>query len=159
MHIHPLERYWLIAIAIAIGAFVAAILASVFVFGVRLPGPAGRIDPKELAPKKIDNTEFAEPGLRHMGGNQYTAHILAQTWFFKPKEIRVPVGSEVTFIVTSKDVTHGFIIQEHDINMMLVPGQISRAKATFNRPGEYLIICHEYCGSGHQTMSGMVIVE
>lgn len=159
MHIDPFERYWFIAISVTVGAFTAALIASVFIFGVRLPGPSGTIDPEILSPKTVDQTEFAEPGVRHMGRNQYTAHFLAQTWFFTPKEIRVPQGADVTFVVTSKDVIHGFIIQEHNINMMLIPGQISRASATFDRPGEYLIICHEYCGSGHHTMYATVIVE
>lgn len=159
MHIDPLERYWLLAISVVVGAFTAALLASVFIFGVRLPGPSGRIDPQELSPKTIGQTEFAEPGLRHMGRNQYTAHFLAQTWFFTPKEIRIPVGADVTFVVTSKDVIHGFIIQEHNVNMMIIPGQISRTSAKFEHPGEYLIICHEYCGSGHQTMFAKIIVE
>jgi cytochrome c oxidase subunit 2 len=30
---------------------------------------------------------------------------------------------------------------------------------TFDKPGEYLFICHEYCGLAHQTMAGKVIVE
>lgn len=158
MHIDQLERHWLIAVFAVIGAFTAALLASVFIFGVRLPSPTERIDPRDLGPKTIDQTEFAEPGLRHMGDNDYTAHFLAQTWFFKPKEICVPVGSNVTFIVTSKDVTHGFIIEGHNINLMLIPGQVSRAQAPFNRVGTFRIICHEYCGSGHHTMIAKVIV-
>lgn len=159
MHIDPLERSWLIAIAATVGAFTAAVLASVFIFGVRLPGPYAKIDPVELQ-KNPDQTEFAKEnlGVRHMGTNQYTAHILAQTWFFNPREICVPKGAEVTFYVTSKDVTHGFIIQEHDINLMLIPGEISRQTARFERTGEYHMICHEYCGSGHHTMSGTIIV-
>lgn len=159
MHVDKLERYWLMTVFAVIGAFVAALLAGVFIFGVRLPSPVARIDPQMLGPKQIDNTEFAEPGVRHMGGNQYTAHVLAQTWFFTPKELRVPAGSEVTFVVTSKDVVHGFIIESHNINLMLVPGQVARATAKFNRPGTYRIICHEYCGSGHHTMIGKIIVE
>jgi cytochrome c oxidase subunit 2 len=159
MHLHRLERYWIIAIAFVIGAFLAALIASVFVFGVRLPSPVGEIDPESLGPKRVQETQFAEPGVRHMGGNQYTAHVLAQTWYFEPKELHVPVGAEVTFFVTSRDVTHGFIIEEHNINLMLIPGEISSAKTTFDRPGTYRIICHEYCGSGHHTMIGEIIVE
>jgi cytochrome c oxidase subunit 2 len=45
------------------------------------------------------------------------------------------------------------------VNMMVVPGQISKLTVRFDRPGEYLIVCHEYCGSGHHVMSGKVIVR
>jgi cytochrome c oxidase subunit 2 len=154
MHIDELERYWLISVSVVLGAFTAALLASVFVFGVELPSPVGRIDPTT-----IGEGEFAEPGLRHMGGNQYTAHIIAQMWIYNPNEIRVPVGSEVTFIMTSKDITHGIIIEEHDVNLMLLPGQVTRTTATFERPGTFEMVCHEYCGPGHHSMIGQVIVE
>jgi cytochrome c oxidase subunit 2 len=154
MHIDQLERYWLIAVASVLGAFTAALFASVFVFGVTLPSPVGRIDPTT-----VDEGQFSEPGLRHMGGNQYTAHITAEMWRFAPPEIRVPVGAEVTFVMTSKDITHGIIIEEHDVNLMLLPGQIARATTTFNRPGTYRYICHEYCGPGHQNMLGQIVVE
>jgi cytochrome c oxidase subunit 2 len=154
MHIDQFERYWLIAVGAVLGAFTAALLVSVFVFGVTLPSPVGRIDPTT-----IDQSEFAEPGLRHMGGNQYTAHVIAQMWMFVPRELTVPQGAEVTFIMTSRDITHGILIEEHDVNLMLLPGQVARATTTFDRPGTYQMICHEYCGPGHHNMIGTIIVE
>ena len=45
------------------------------------------------------------------------------------------------------------------VNMMLIPGQITRNRYRFERPGEYTIICHEYCGVGHHTMYGKVVVK
>jgi cytochrome c oxidase subunit 2 len=42
---------------------------------------------------------------------------------------------------------------------MIVPGQITKVTATFRKPGEYLIVCHEFCGGGHQAMFGKVIVK
>jgi cytochrome c oxidase subunit II len=71
----------------------------------------------------------------------------------------VPAGSTVTFIATSRDVVHGLMIHKADVNVMLLPGQIARATARFTRPGEYPFVCHEYCGVGHHTMWGKVIVE
>jgi cytochrome c oxidase subunit 2 len=32
-------------------------------------------------------------------------------------------------------------------------------RARFDAPGEYVIICHEYCGVAHHTMAARVIVE
>jgi len=158
---HTLERYWLMAVFGMLGAFGAALLASVFIFGISLPSPVGRVDPRQL-----DQTEFASPGVRNMGDNRYTAHIVAEMWRFnigqglgQPAEIRIPRGAEVTFFVTSKDVTHGFQIEQHDVNLMLLPGQIAQATARFNRTGTFHIICHEYCGPGHQTMYATIVVE
>ena len=85
--------------------------------------------------------------------------MVAQTWAFNPPEIRVPVGAVVDFIATTVDVIHGFEVEGTRLNMMLIPGQISRNSYRFTEPGQHLLICHEYCGLGHQTMSGKVIVE
>jgi len=42
---------------------------------------------------------------------------------------------------------------------MLVPGYVSQFTTVFKQPGEYLIVCHEYCGLGHHLMAGKLIVE
>jgi cytochrome c oxidase subunit 2 len=36
---------------------------------------------------------------------------------------------------------------------------VSRYSYRFKKPGEHLLICHEYCGLGHHAMYGRVIVE
>ena len=161
MYIDRLERYWILAVAGMLGAFVAALLASVFIFGVTLPSPVGRVDPT-----KLEQTEFATTGLRSMGDNRYTMHVVAHMWAFdvgqetgKPAEVRIPKVAQVTFDVTSKAVTHGFCIEDHTINMMLLPVQIARETVPFDRPGTYRIVCHEYCGPGHQNMVATIVVE
>jgi len=164
MHIDRLERYWLTAVAAMLGAFVAALVASVTVFGIRLPSPVDRIDPRQL-----DQTEFAEPGVRAVGGNRYEVHIVAQMWAYNagaearpagpPPVIRVPRGSQVTFYVTSKDIIHGFYVEQHSVNLEVIPGQVVRASTVFNRPGTFKIICNQYCGAGHQMMYGEIVVE
>jgi cytochrome c oxidase subunit 2 len=78
---------------------------------------------------------------------------------FTPNEIRVPAGARVTFLATSRDVIHGFSLHDANVNLMLLPGRVARAEAQFDRPGEHLFICHEYCGIAHHTMFGKVIVE
>jgi cytochrome c oxidase subunit 2 len=164
IHIDRLERYWLIAVGIVFGGFAAALLASVFVFGVRLPSPVGRIDPA-----KIDQTEFATPGLTEEFDGTYTLRIVAKMWSFDlgkdiTKEgsipvIAIPVGSNVTIKATSKDITHGLYLEQHSINVMMLPGQISQVEVKFDRPGKYHIICHEYCGPGHQGMIAAILVQ
>jgi cytochrome c oxidase subunit 2 len=69
------------------------------------------------------------------------------------------VGSTVTFFLTSKDVQHGFHLWDTNLNVMVLPGQVSKVTVTFDEPGEYTYVCNEYCGVGHHTMEGMVVVE
>ena len=85
--------------------------------------------------------------------------MLAQTWSFTPQQIEVPRGSTVNFQVTSVDVIHGFVIQDTDANLMLIPGQVASTSVTFGTPGTYLLMCHEYCGVGHQAMYARIIIQ
>jgi cytochrome c oxidase subunit II len=44
-------------------------------------------------------------------------------------------------------------------NSMIVPGYISQFTTTFATAGDYLLICHEFCGTGHHAMHGRIIVD
>lgn len=149
------EIAWILpSVAIPI-SFLVAIVLTAFAVGITVPGIGGRIDPK-----LIDTTApFNQPGVRELAPGRYEVVMIASTFVFTPKDIEVPAGSKVTFIVTSRDVIHGFKIENSPVNVMVVPGQISRMTATFNNPGEYLFVCHEYCGGGHHVMAGKLIVK
>ena len=71
----------------------------------------------------------------------------------------MPAGVPVTFRITSPDVLHGFQIVGTNVNLTVAPGYVSEATTTFETPGEYLVVCNEYCGLGHHLMQGKVIVE
>lgn len=154
MHVHEYEKTWIMMFVVGLGAFLAALVAGAIIFGVRVPSAAGFINPNQL-----QDTEFANPGLRDMGNNEYTLTLLARMWSYQPAEVRVPVGAKLTIRATSADITHGFIIEKHNVNFELIPGHIAAATVTFNEPGTYHYMCHEYCGRGHQLMHGQIIVE
>jgi cytochrome c oxidase subunit 2 len=75
-----------------------------------------------------------------------------------PSEIRVAGRRDRDVYVTSVDVQHGFKIQDTNINMMILPGQVSKLTHTFDTAGEFPYACTEYCGVGHQNMFGKIIV-
>ena len=149
------ELAWILpSVAIPVGMLVALVVSS-FGAGIHLPGNAGQVDPT-----KVEQTApFDRPGLVELGSGRYEVRLVAQVWSFAPAEVRVPVGSTVTFVGTSRDVVHGLLIHGVNVNVMLLPGQIARATARFERPGEYPFVCHEYCGIAHHIMGGKVIVE
>jgi cytochrome c oxidase subunit 2 len=155
LHIDPIERTWIIISITILIIFALAVTIAGFAMGIQLPAPVARVDPNTVATEG----EFANPGLRELAPGKYEAYILAQTWQFIPKEIRVPVGSEITFYVTSKDVQHGFKLQGTNVNMQIVPGQVSSLTVTMDTPGTFNYICTEYCGSAHAIMYGRLIVE
>jgi cytochrome c oxidase subunit 2 len=149
------ELAWILpSFAIPVG-MLAALAVTAFGAGINLVGDQGRVDPVKIAEHPL----FKEPGVVQIAPGQYEVRMTAQIWVFVPNEIRVPAGSTVHFWATSKDVVHGLLVPRHNINVMVLPGQISHAQARFDTPGEYPIICHEYCGIAHHTMAGRIIVE
>ncbi|MBK6991380.1 MAG: cytochrome c oxidase subunit II [Chitinophagaceae bacterium] len=102
---------------------------------------------------------YTEPKINKIDEKTYEVFSVASMWQFQPSEIYIPVGSEVDFYLTSKDVVHGFNISDKNINMMAVFGAINKTTVTFDKPGVYDIVCHEYCGVGHQNMRAQVIVN
>ncbi|RUM27815.1 MAG: cytochrome C oxidase subunit II [Aquifex sp.] len=115
-------------------------------------------------PTCVTNVEpFQEGKLIKHGDKRYELHILARMWYFDlnkgATEIKIPAGSVVDIFVTSKDVVHGVHIQGTDFNVMAIPGTVGYLRVKFDHPGVYHIVCHEFCGVGHQAMQGKIIVE
>jgi cytochrome c oxidase subunit 2 len=153
--IYLYELAWILpSIAIPVG-MLAALTVTAFGAGIHLPSVAGRVDPTTLS----TTAPFDKPGVTQVGPNQYIVYLTGQIWTFTPNEIRVPVGSTVTFMATSRDVVHGLMVHGANVNTMLLPGQIALVSTHFDRPGTYPMVCHEYCGIAHHTMWGNVIVE
>lgn len=159
MHIERTEKIFIIGSIVLIVIFAIAIAASSVAYGIQVPSSFEQVDPVTVATPPSPWGAPVEERVRELAPGKYEAYILAQTWVFQPNEVRVPAGSEITFYITSKDVQHGFHLEGTNINMMILPGQVSTLKSTFDQPGEYYFICHEYCGVGHQTMYGRLIVE
>lgn len=155
MRIEAYERLFMVLAIIVLLLGLVGIGIGALVAGVHVPAPAGRVDPRTLS----TTPPFDQPGLRQLGGNQFEAVIVARAWQFQPNEIEVPVGSSVTFTLASPDVIHGFVLAGTNANVMVIPGQIAQVTAKFEKPGEYVWVCHEYCGFGHHQMFGKVVVR
>ena len=154
MHIDPYERNWIRISIILLIVFAAAVTIAGFALGFQVPSPEERVDPNNLTGPWLD------PGLRELSPGVYEAYIIGNStsWQFEPRNIEVPVGSTITFYVTSTDIQHGFKLQDTNINMQIVPGEVSKLSYTFEAVGEYPYICTEYCGLGHASMFGTLTV-
>ncbi len=155
MHVHPYERLWIRISIVLLAVFGLAIAFSSLTLGIEIPGVERRAAPTGLP---ADAT-YHEGWVRELGPGRYEVNLVARMWGFDPAEIRLPKGSTVTFYVHSNDVIHGMKIRNTTVSMMVIPGQTGRATYTFDEPGEYLMVCHEYCGVAHHVMSGKVIIE
>lgn len=162
MHVHRFERLWFGASLVLIVAFLGTI-----VYGAVGPGVAmvddsgGTVEPSVIADGDYEAADnFREPGV-YDTEEGVDVYVVARQYLFQPgttEPIRVPVGEPVTFHVTSSDVVHGFNLAGTNVNSMVIPGQIAEFSVTFDETAEYGLLCHEYCGSGHHTMAGKVVV-
>jgi cytochrome c oxidase subunit 2 len=156
MHMHKFEKIWLIFGITALIVFLSTIGVSAFYLGNKPPSCTTTVNPA-----KVDQTKpFDKPGLHKVEGKDwdYELVFVASTFFYNPGTVKVPLGAKVKVIATTKDVVHGFEVAGTNINMMLEPGYVSEYTTTFDKAGEYLIVCNEYCGAGHHLMSSKIEV-
>ena len=131
-------------------------IIAIFIFSILYAKDKYKSDLPECIPY---DKAYENPKINKIDDSTYQVFAVAQMWMFQPSEIYIPVGSEVDFFVTSKDVIHGFNIAEKNVNMMAIYGNINKTTVKFEKPGIYKITCHEYCGAGHQNMQAEVIVN
>ena len=114
--------------------------------GISVPGCVTNVKP------------FASGELIQVAPGRYEAHVVSKMWSFKPSPVKVPKGSVVDFYLTSTDIVHGFYIDGTDVNLTAIPNAVTYAQARFDKPGKYQVLCHEFCGSGHHDMFGIIEV-
>ncbi|XID95672.1 cytochrome c oxidase subunit II [Paenibacillaceae bacterium WGS1546] len=156
MHMHRLEKIWL-SFGVAMLAVFLLVLG-VMTFGRGIAPPNEHVH--RIDPAKVDETPpFDKPQLTKIGENTYKAVMVAYAFGYDPEPMEVPAGSTVHFEITSSDVVHGFQIPGTNVNVMVTPGEVSHVSHTFDQPGEYLILCNEYCGIAHEMMKTTLVVK
>lgn len=150
IHIDQLERKWITISLLVIGLFVGIIVIDAFFHGVNPPGKVETIDSASLHLNK----EFAEDnlGVQVDDKGTITIRMVAGRYSFFPKHIEVPAETPLTFRWVSMDVLHGVHIPMTNMSTMIVPGYVAEITTTFPKPGEYPVLCNEYCGLGHNHM-------
>ena len=155
MHVHKFEKVWLIFGGAMLVVLLATITTAAIVDGFVPPSHVQTIDPTKVS----FTPPFDHPGLHKIAKGVYEAYYVAHIFAFEPASITIPIGSKVTFFVTSTDVEHGFYVPLTGINTMVTPGWVSEVAHTFKTRGTYLVACHEYCGAGHQYMAASINVR
>ena len=163
MNIHTYEKLWLGAALVLITVFIATVTYGSVGLGIAMVDDSQEtVDPEALG----DHPDFGDPGVEQVGEDEYEVHVVAEAFLFNPGSdqfgldpIEVPEGSEVTFYVTSRDVIHSFSLAGTNVNTMVIPGEVAEMTVEFEEPGEYGILCNEYCGEAHHEMEGTMIVH
>lgn len=77
----------------------------------------------------------------------------------EPNVIRVKQGENVVLDVSSKDVEHGFEVEDLGINEPIQPGKPAQISLDTSKKGEFLVDCSILCGPGHDDMTAKIVVE
>ena len=86
------------------------------------------------------------------------AYLIARMWSWQPV-LELEKGQTYRLHLSSLDLQHGFSLYPMNINYMVIPGQDYVITVTPTTSGEFSIVCNEYCGLGHHTMLGKLIVK
>jgi cytochrome c oxidase subunit 2 len=106
-----------------------------------------------LAPMAVSAQKEPGPDVR-------VFEVTARKFDFEPSRIEVDEGERVRLIVRSADGVHGVAIRKFRVNK-LVPrgGEPVTIEFVASAAGAYPILCSEFCGDGHEDMTGTLVVR
>ncbi len=82
---------------------------------------------------------------------------------FVPEQFEVHTGDHVTLHLTNvetvRDMTHGFALSDHGINIAVDPGQTQVVPFVAGKPGTYWYYCTWFCSALHLEMRGRMLVK
>lgn len=150
MHIDPLEKKW-----VYLSLFLA--VATMFVLGfyaleanIMPPSNVETIDSVSL--QLSDEFKEDNLGVKSNPDGTVTVTMVAARYGFYPEKVTVPQNTPVTIRIASADVLHGLHAPGTNFNTMVVPGYVSKLTTLFPRAGDFVLMCNEYCGLGHNYM-------
>ena len=106
--------------------------------------------------------------IEHAPAEAETIKVTGQQWFWtfehedgkqEVGELHVTKGGPYKFELVSMDVIHDFNVPDFTILLDVVPGRVNTVWNMFDKTGEYLIQCREYCGLLHYNMKAKLFVE
>ncbi|WP_028311517.1 cupredoxin domain-containing protein [Derxia gummosa] len=84
--------------------------------------------------------------------------VVARKFDFVPAEIRVRRGETVTLSLTAPEVPMGINIADLGVRADIIPGKPTLLTITPDKAGRFTFLCDVFCGTGHEDMSGALIV-
>jgi cytochrome c oxidase subunit II len=85
--------------------------------------------------------------------------IVAKKFEFVPAEIHVQRGETVVLSFTSPEVPMGANFADFKQRIDIVPGKVATLRLTPEQAGNFVFLCDVFCGSGHEEMSGTLVVS
>ena len=109
-----------------------------------------------LALSSVAVLAFAKPRPKP---KQRVIKVIAKKFEFVPREIRVKQGETVLLQFTAPEVPMGFSLPDFGLRADIMPGKLATLRLTADKTGSFDFLCDVFCGSGHEDMSGTLIVS
>jgi cytochrome c oxidase subunit II len=103
-----------------------------------------------------ETANAVSPAARAVGANRGIA-VTVSKFAFNPTTIRARVGETITLVLTSIDFVHGFAIPELNVRVDVPPGRPIELTLPSLREGRFIYLCDNFCGEGHDKMSGVLV--
>jgi cytochrome c oxidase subunit 2 len=87
-----------------------------------------------------------------------TIKVVAKKWDFVPNVIKVKKGENIVFKFTAPEVPMGFNLPDFNVRADIIPGKVATLKLTPDKTGTFTFLCDIFCGEGHETMAGQLVV-
>lgn len=118
----------------------------------------------KLAVYKQDDTRIERKGNEvHVYGIAMRSKFIFDAKAKRPDSIEVNQGDKVYIHLTNidldQDITHGFGINQYNLNMEVQPGQTNTMVFTADKAGTFPLYCTNFCSALHQEMSGYLLVK
>lgn len=84
-------------------------------------------------------------------------YLIGMMWQWQPV-LQLQKGASYTLHLSSLDLNHGFNLYPFNVNFQVIPGYDYGLRITPTEAGDFRIVCNEFCGVGHHTMVGRVVV-
>jgi cytochrome c oxidase subunit 2 len=102
------------------------------------------------------------PYATNAGGQAQVVKVVGHQWRWEIEPAQVRARRPVEFRVTAADVNHGFAIYDPQLRLVTqtqaMPGYTNVLRHVFDRPGNYKVLCLEYCGLAHHGMVAEITV-
>ena len=120
--------------------------------------PDAYVAKAEAAAEKFKVREEGDTGVPIVrppaGGDVY---LIARLWQWWPI-LELEKGQSYRIHLSSADWQHGFSLQPTNLNIQVHPGYEHVLTIKPSEAGEFGIVCNEFCGIGHHTMTGKIYV-
>ena len=159
---HKSEKIW-VAIAFAWCMVLFAMMPLWHWKGGQNPsGTRSKVDPKAFFARTVAFAQAHKIGEEHgipivappPGSHIYLTALQFQ-WY---PVMQLEKDKEYTLHLSALDVNHGFSLYPLNVNFAVSPGYDYALRVTPTASGDFRIICNEFCGIGHHTMLGRMIV-